>query len=122
MPGLGRLSKQLICAHCDLVIATAAYRPLLSWRPDITSPEGSHLVPVSAAILLLIAEQELASAAPAERDQAQRRVNFIRRQMWEVIYDLPCARGHRTLVTSPQLVRAMRRAKGDWVFLGEAAR
>lgn len=122
MPGLGRLSKQLICAHCDVVIATAEYRPLLSWRPEITSPDGNQLAPIAGSILLRIAEQELASAEPAERDQAQRRVSFIRRQLWEVIYDLPCPRGHRTLITSPQVVRAMRRAKGDWVFLGEAAR
>lgn len=122
MPGLGRLSKQLICAHCDVVIGTATYRPLLSWRPDIVSHDGRQLAPVAGAVQLRVAEQELAAAGPADRDEAQRRVNFIRRQLWEVIYDLPCSNGHRTLITAPQIARAMRRVKGNWVFLGEAAR
>ena len=120
MPGLGRVSKQLICAHCDAVIATAGYRRLLSWGLDVTSPEGHQLTPVAGSVQLRVAEQELASAAPADREQAQWRVGFIRGQLQDVIYDLPCPRGHRTLVTEPQLTRAMRRAKGSWVFLTDA--
>jgi hypothetical protein len=116
-----RLSKPLVCAHCDAVIGTAAYRPLVSWRLDITSPEGDRLTPVAAPLLLRIAEQQLANAAPEERDEAQWRVRFIARQLLEVIYDLPCRQGHRTLMTSPQVARALRQAKGNWVYLKEAA-
>jgi hypothetical protein len=115
----GLLSKPLVCAHCDAVIGTAAYRPLVSWRLDITSPEGCKLTPVAAPLLLRIAEQQLAKAAPAEREEAQWRVRFLARQSLEVIYDLPCRMGHHTLMTSPQIARALRQAKGNWVYLKE---
>jgi len=32
-----------------------------------------------------------------------------------VIYDLPCPRGHHTLISEPHIARAMRKAKGSWV-------
>lgn len=121
MAVFGRLSKQLICAHCDAVIATAAYRPLLSWGLDITSVEGDQLTPEAGSLQLRYAEQDLASAAPAEQHHAQWRVDFINRNLMEVIYDLPCPRGHRTLVTAPQLARAMRVTKGSWVTLTESS-
>jgi hypothetical protein len=70
------VSKQLVCAHCDAVIATAAYRPLISWRLDITSPEGHQLGPVAGSIQLRLAEQELAGAALSERQHAQWRMDF----------------------------------------------
>jgi hypothetical protein len=38
-----------------------------------------------------------------------------------VIYDLPCPRGHHTLVTEPQITRAMRKTNGNWVALKEAS-
>lgn len=122
MLGVGRITKQLICAHCDAVIGTASCRPLLSWRLDITSFEGYQLTPLTSAVQLRIAEQELDSAEPEQRQRAQWRVNFIRRQLLEVIFDLPCPRGHRTLVTEPRIARAMRKAKGSWVFLKETSR
>jgi hypothetical protein len=121
MPVFGRVSKQLICAHCDTVIATAAYRPLLSWRLDITSPEGSQLTPLARSVQLRIAQQELASASSAGQHQAQWRADFISRHLSEVIYDLPCPRGHHTLITEPQIARAMRKTKGNWVTLREAS-
>jgi len=114
------LCKPLVCAHCDAVIGTAAYRPLVSWGLDVTSLEGDQLKPLAAPLMLRIAEQQLANAAPEERDEAQWRVRFIGRQLLEVIYDLPCRQGHRTLMTSPQIARALRQAKGEWVFLKEA--
>jgi hypothetical protein len=120
VPSLGHVRKQLICAHCDAVIATAGYRRLLSWGLDVTSPAGQQLTPVAGSVQLRVAQRELAATAPAGREQAQRRVDFIRGQLHDVIYDLPCPRGHRTLVTEPQITRAMRRAKGSWVFLGDA--
>jgi len=36
------------------------------------------------------------------------------------MYDLPCHRGHSTLATAPQITRALRDAKGDWVSLNDA--
>lgn len=121
MPVFGRVSKQLICAHCDAVIAAAAYRPLLSWRLDITSPEGYQLTPLAGSVQLRIAQQDLASAPPAEQHQARWRADFISRHLSEVIYDLPCPRGHHTLVTEPQITRAMRKTSGNWVALKEAS-
>ena len=39
----------------------------------------------------------------------------------KVIYDLPCPRGHHTLITEPQIARAMRKTKGSRVTLKEAS-
>jgi len=122
MASFSRISKQLICAHCDAVLATAAYRPLLSWQLDIKSPDGHPLAPLSGSILLRIAQQRLASAPPAEQPQAKRRVDFIDAHLAEVIYDLPCPRGHHTLITAPQIARAMRKTSGGWVSLTDGSR
>lgn len=116
------MRKHLICAHCDQLIAVAAYRPLLSWRLDITSNEGYQIAPLAGSVQLRIAEQQLADASPADADQARWRVDFINRNLSEVIYDLPCPRGHHTLVTEPQIAKAMRQAKGEWVTLTEVHR
>lgn len=35
----------------------------------------------------------------------------------ELMYDLPCHRGHHVLATAPQITRAVRRAKGNWADL-----
>ena len=43
------------------------------------------------------------------------RLEFIKRHIGELMYDLPCHRGHYTLATAPQMTRALRRAQGDWV-------
>jgi hypothetical protein len=101
------------------VIAEASYRPLLSWQLVITSPEGYQLTPLSGSVQLRIAEQELAGASEDGRAGAQWRAEFISRHLSDVIYDLPCPRGHHTLITEPQLARAMRKAKGSWVNLTE---
>lgn len=84
MPGFGRVSKQLICAHCDAVIATATYRPLLSWRLDITSPDGHQRAPLAGSVQLRIPQGI-------------------------------------TLITEPQIARAMRKTNGTWVSLKETA-
>jgi hypothetical protein len=122
MPGLTwkRVRKFLICAHCDAQIGVAAYRPLLSWRLDITSHEGYQITPVAGSVQLRIAQQQLADAAPAEELEARWRLDFINRNLQEVIYDLPCPRGHWTLMTEPQIARAIRQSQGEWVKLVEA--
>jgi hypothetical protein len=101
------------------MVGTASYRPMWSWRLDVTSPEGHQITPVAGSVLLRIAEQQLAEAGPAEKHQAQWRVDFIAHQFSEVIYDLVCRRGHHTLMTEPQITRALRQAQGNWVFLKE---
>jgi hypothetical protein len=39
-----------------------------------------------------------------------------------MIYDLPCPRGHQTLITEPQIAQAMRKTKGSWITPREASR
>lgn len=120
MPGVKRVRKHLMCAHCDALIGVAEYRPLLSPRLDIASYEGWAITPVAGAVQLRVAEQQLDAAAPADEARARWRVDFINRNLTDVIYDLPCPRGHRTLITQPQITRAMRRAKGEWAMLNES--
>ena len=38
-----------------------------------------------------------------------------------LIYDLPCPRGHHTLIAEPQIARAMRKTKGSRATLKEAS-
>ena len=86
----------------------------------LSAPGGHELTPQMGAVHTRRAEQELASADSASgADEARTRLEFIRRHAGEVMYDLPCHRGHYTLATAPQITRALRRAKGDWVSLGE---
>ena len=120
MPAFKRVKKELMCAHCDALIGTATYRPLVSWRLTITSYDGAQITPVSGSVQLRIAEQQLVGAAPGEQAHARWRVDFVNRNLPEVIYDLRCPRGHYTLVTEPQIARAMRRHAGEWVPLKEA--
>jgi hypothetical protein len=64
-----------------------------------------------------LAEQDLAAAAAEDADQAQARLDFLNDHIGELIYDLRCRRGHSTLRTGPQIIRAMRRTAGRWVSL-----
>jgi hypothetical protein len=115
------VTKQLTCAHCGDVIADAVYRP---WRGSliITSTEGYQLTPQKGAIQIQRAEQELASASsPAEEQKAQARLRYIKRYLGEVMYNLPCHRGHQTLATAPQITHALRHTEGTWVSLSEHA-
>jgi hypothetical protein len=40
---------------------------------------------------------------------------YVRRNLCELIFDLRCPRGHRTLTTMPSLARALRTTPGRWV-------
>ena len=78
----------------------------------LSAPGGYQLTPQMGAIHTRRAEQELASASsPAGADEARTRLEFIRRHAGELLYDLPCHRGHYTLATAPQITRALRHAK-----------
>lgn len=121
MRGFRRITRQLICAHCDALIGEASYRPLLSWRLHITAPDGTELTPLAGSIQLRLAEQQLRDAPAEQVAHAQWRVDFINRHLAEVLYDLPCPDGHHTLMSAPQIARAMHAAHRGPVKLAEAA-
>lgn len=117
-----RITKKLTCAHCGDVIADAVYRPLAGWL-TITSPSGYELPPQQAALHYRRAEQELtAASSSAEEEQARSHIEFIKRNVGELMYSLPCHRGHYTLATAPRITRAMRHTQGNWVRLSEHSR
>jgi hypothetical protein len=110
------VSKQLTCPRCDDVVADAVYRPWAG-RLGVTSTEGDPITPSDWAAQMRLAEQDLAAAAPEDVDQAQQRLDFLNGHIGELIYDIRCRRGHSTLRTGPQIIRALRRAPGRWVSL-----
>jgi len=113
------VTTKLLCPRCGDVLADADYRPMAG-SLALSAPGGCQLAPQMGAIHIGRAEQELASASsPAGADEARTRLEFVRRHVGELVYDLPCHRGHYTLATAPQITRALRRAKGHWVSLGE---
>jgi hypothetical protein len=113
------VTTKLLCPQCGDVLADADYRPMAG-SLALSGLGGHQLTPQMGAIHTPRAEQELASASsPAGADEARARLEFIRRNAGELLYDLPCHQGHYTLATAPQITRALRRAKGDWVSLGE---
>ena len=113
------MTKKLLCPRCGDVLADADYRPVAG-SLALSAPGGYQLTPQMGAIHTRRAEQELASASsPSGADEARTRLEFIRRHAGELLYDLPCHRGHYTLATAPQITRALRHAKGDWVSLSE---
>lgn len=120
MSAFKRVTKKLLCPRCGDVLADADYRPLAG-SLALSAPGGYELTPQMGAVHLRRAEQELASAdSTAGADEARARLEFIRRHSGEVMYDLPCHQGHYTLATAPQITRALRGAKGDWVSLNDA--
>jgi hypothetical protein len=115
-----RMTKKVLCPRCGDVLADADYRPMAG-SLALSAPSGHQLTPEMGATHIRRAEQELASAdSSAGADEARARLEFIRRHVGELMYDLPCHQGHYTLATAPQITKALRRAKGDWVSLSEA--
>jgi hypothetical protein len=106
--------KQLTCPGCGDVVADAVYRPWTG-RLTIVSTEGRPITPGSWAIQMRLVEQELAAAENV--DQARARLYFLKSHLGELIYDIRCRRGHATLRTGPQIIRAVRRTPGRWVSL-----
>ncbi len=74
-------------------------------------------MPGGWVIQLRVAEQDVAAAAAEDLQEAQARLDFVGRNIGELIYDIRCRCGHSTLRTGPQITRAVRRAKGRWVSL-----
>ena len=114
-----RVTKKLLCSRCGGVLADADYRPVAG-SLTLTAPAGHQLTPELGAIHLRRAEQELTSASDTTgADEARTRLAFVRGHVGELLYDLPCHRGHYTLATAPQITQALRQATGDGASLGE---
>lgn len=112
-----RVEKQLVCLRCGELIGNVLFRPL-AWTLRITAPGGGDLVPETGAIHVRLAEQQVAAASsPGEEAEAAARLKFIKRHIGELMYSLPCPRGHRTMATAPQITRAIRHSKGKRVRL-----
>jgi len=109
-----RLVKQLTCPMCGDIVARAVYRRLPP-NLQVERPDGTPVQPSSGAVLLRVMDQRVADAAPADRRDAENGLDFVRRHLGELMYDLRCPRGHVTLATMPGIVRAMRRTPGRWV-------
>jgi hypothetical protein len=101
------VAKQLLCPACGVVLADARYRPFPGTLV-LVSPDGAQLQPSTGGVLLRQVQAE-----PGGDD----RVDFVRRHLGEILFELRCRNGHSTLRTLPQLVRAVRRARGRWVEL-----
>jgi RNA polymerase subunit RPABC4/transcription elongation factor Spt4 len=109
-----QISKQLTCPACGDIIAAAVYTRWLG-NLVLTSTEGSRIQPEGGAVQVRRAQHDLSAGSPADRAAVQDRLDFLNDHLSELIYDLRCRRGHSTLRTAPQIVRAMRRTPGDWV-------
>jgi hypothetical protein len=110
-----RITKQLTCPACGDIVATAVHT---RWPGNLvlTSTDGARLQPESVALQIRMAQQEQAAGGAVGVD-ARDRLEFLRRHVDELVYALRCRRGHATLRTAPQIVRAMRRTAGAWVPL-----
>ena len=111
---LRRVSKQLTCPRCGDVVANAVYQRWTG-RLTITSIEGHQITPGDWAVQLQLVQQDMASASVGDLEEAQARLDFVRRNIGELIYDIRCRRGHSTLRTGPQIARVLRRTSGRWV-------
>lgn len=109
-----RLVKQLTCPQCGDVVADAEYRPFPSTL-RLRNTDGTLLQPTGGAVLVRLAQRQLADPDDPGRADAQARLDFVRENLGELMYDLRCRRGHVTLATMPGIVRAMRHTPGRWV-------
>jgi hypothetical protein len=108
------ISKELTCPTCGVVIADATYR---RWPGNLVlvSPEGVQLQPESVAVQLRRVQEGRSGDSPGGTDELDARVDYLRRHLEELVYDLRCRNGHSALRTMPRLVRAIRDARGQWV-------
>jgi hypothetical protein len=116
-----KLEKSLLCPACGVVMADALvprWPGSLLESLVVSTPEGHRLQPMGVGVQVRIAQREVADAASArQRDEAEARVKYLKRNVSELVYDLRCRHGHRLLRTVPQIVRAMRDSPGAWVRL-----
>lgn len=109
-----RVVKQLTCPLCGDVVADAEYRAFPS-SLVLHDPDGALIQPTGGAVLVRLAQRQLADPGDPGHAQAEARLEFIRQNLGEVMYDLGCRRGHVTLATMPGVIRTMRRTPGRWV-------
>ena len=109
-----RVVKQLTCPQCGDIVAEAEYRPFPSTL-RLRGTDGTLLQPTGGAVLVRLAQRQLADPDDPGHAQAEARLEFIRDNLGELMYDLRCPRGHITLATMPGIVRAVRRTPGRWV-------
>lgn len=109
-----RLVKQLTCPDCGDIVADAEYRAFPSTL-RLRGTDGALLQPTGGAVLVRLAQRQLADPGDPGHAQAEARLAFLRENLGELMYDLRCRRGHVTLATMPGIVRAMRRTPGRWV-------
>ena len=111
------VQKELRCPVCGDLLAAAVYT---RWPGNLvlTSPDGYRVQPEGVAVQIRLGQQDQTADAPATRLRAPDRLDFLRRHVDELVYDLLCGRGHSTLRAGPQIVREMRDGAGTWVTLG----
>ena len=108
-----RITKQLLCAVCGNVVATAQYTRFPLTSLVVTSVEGRRLLGVAAARELGHCQERLEHAADRDRPDLEARLAFLREHQLEIVYDLRRRRGHAVLRTMPQIVRSMTRVAGS---------
>jgi N-formylglutamate amidohydrolase len=96
------------------VVADADYRPFPS-ALRLRDVDGALLQPTGGAVLVRLAQRQLEDPHDPGHAQAEERLEYLRRNFGELMYDLRCRRGHVTLATMPGIIRAMRRTSGRWV-------
>lgn len=113
-----RITKQLTCPACGVVIAEATYQRFPG-NLVLTDADGALLRPEAAGLQERRAQTAIARAgSPAEEQRARDRLEFLRRHFGELVHDLRCRNGHSFLRTMPQLVRAVRDSTAQWVDVG----
>jgi hypothetical protein len=117
-----KVEKSLLCPACGVILADAVvprWPGSLLESLVVISPEGDRLQPMGVGVQVRLAEQQAAAASSArEREDAEARVRYLKRNVSELVYELRCRNGHRVLRSVPQIVRAIRRSSGTWVTLG----
>jgi hypothetical protein len=89
----------------------------------ITTADGFLMSPLGNDLLLRIAQQRLAATSAEDAEgaeghaEAQRRLDNLLRHPGDRFYDIKCPQGHYTLVTAPEITKAIRSATGDQVTL-----
>lgn len=91
------MEKRLLCPQCGDVVADAVYR---RWPGSLTvrSLKGYEIMPARAGVVMR--GDDLGADHPAD-----------------LMYELTCHNGHTTLRSTPRIVAALRRTKGQWVEL-----
>lgn len=112
---------ELVCGACEGVFARVHVRPLALGMDVHSIITGAVLMPRPGYSINEEARQRLARAerseARGELDAAWGVAHYLRRQGGDIVYDLSCWCHRRYVRTSPDLYRAIRGTKGQWLTL-----